>query len=351
VKRVLEGSAKKGRIETWERLEHLLSISAGRGVKALSEEQLWELPGLYRRAMSDLSLLRSQGAHPSEIQQLSNLCNRAHAVIYAGTARKRGPGFWQYVGRELPIAVRRNTRYIFAAVAVTVLFSIIGWVHALISPGHIDAILGPETIREYESSLRHAEAQSDLRLAAQIPEEERSFSAFYITVNNIKVSVNAFASGILGGVPTLMILAFNGYFLGTIAFLYFNTTPGIDVNLPMYFLAGVAPHGAIELPAIFVAGAAGMLLGFSWVFPGGRSRGEALRDAARDAFKLLMTCALTLLVAGAIEGFVTPLYPPTGLTLNSWFVAKIIFGSAVFLCWLAWLMLGGRKQEAAANEA
>ena len=295
--------------------------------------------------MSDLSLMRSRGAQPSEIQQLSSLCNRAHAVIYAGTARKRSAGFWHYVSQELPITVRRHGRYVWAAVAVTIMFAIIGWAHALISPGHVDAILGPKMIREYESSLRLAKEQSDLRLAAQIPTEERSFSAFYITVNNIKVSVNAFASGILGGLPTLLILAFNGYFLGTIAYLYFNTTPGIDVDLPLYFLAGVAPHGSIELPAIFIAGGAGMLMGFSWLFPGQRPRGDALREAARDAFKMLMVCALTLLVAGAIEGFLTPLYPPAGIALNSWFWAKIAFGTAIFAVWFAWIMLGGRKTE------
>lgn len=88
-----------------------------------------------------------------------------------------------------------------------------------------------------------------------------------------------------------------------------------------------------------------MILGFSWLLPGQRSRGEALRDAARDAGRLVLACSLTLVVAGLIEGFITPMYPPPAVALDVWFWLKITFGALVFTLWLAWLLLGGRNES------
>jgi uncharacterized membrane protein SpoIIM required for sporulation len=141
----------------------------------------------------------------------------------------------------------------------------------------------------------------------------------------------------MGGIPTLIVLGFNGYLLGVIGFLYATTQSPVAVNLPLYFAAGIAPHGSIELPAICVAGAAGMLIGFAWLFPGQRPRGENLRLVVPDALRLLAISALTLLVAGAIEGYITPLYSPRVIPLELWFWLKIAFGALVFSGWLAWL--------------
>ena len=87
-----------------------------------------------------------------------------------------------------------------------------------------------------------------------------------------------------------------------------------------------------------------MLLGFSWLFPGQRPRGEALRLAARDAGRLVGACTVTLLFAGLIEGFITPLNPPPGLAGELWSELKIGFGVLVFALWLTWLLTGGRRQ-------
>jgi uncharacterized membrane protein SpoIIM required for sporulation len=331
------------RSEDWERLRRLLDIASTRGLKALSEDELRDLPGFYRKAISDLSLLRTTGAHPSLLEDLNLLCNRAHAVIYRGMGQRRQAGAGDYLLRILPGCVRRRFVYVLAAALVMTLFAAVGWVHCTYDYRMAEVVLSPQMVGGIKSNLEYARQQADLGLAAQIPREDRNGMAVLITVNNIGVSVRAFAFGILGGLPALIILGFNGYMLGAIGFLYFNTSPGIDVNLPLYFMAGIAPHGFIELSAISIAGAAGMLIGFAWVFPGQRSRGDALRDAARDGGRLVLVCAITLVVAGAIEGFVTPLLPPAEFDITLWYWIKIAIGSAVFLIWLAWLTLGGRR--------
>jgi uncharacterized membrane protein SpoIIM required for sporulation len=338
------------RSRDWERLRHLTELARSGGLGLLSEADLWELPGLYRKAISDLSLLRSRGESPYVLQELNALCNRAHAVIYRDTLQRRGPGIAAYILYELPRAVRRQARIVLAAAAVLLFFAALGWLHCALQPGLAQRVLGPQLVGSVESSLRAARHDADLGLAAQIPLPVRSTAALAITFNNIGVSVRAFVWGLAGGLPTLLLLGFNGYMLGAIGFLYFNTTPGIAVNLPLYFIAGIAPHGSIELPAICLASAAGMLIGFAWLFPGQRTRGEALRAAAHDAGRLVIACALTLVVAGCLEGYVTPLLPPKGFPVEAWYWLKIATGVLVFSTWLLWLSLGGRRAESAAGE-
>jgi uncharacterized membrane protein SpoIIM required for sporulation len=332
----------------WTRLRELLARVEASGLGALGDDELWELPSLYRRTLSDLSLLRSSGAPPHLLSDLGQLCNRAHGVIYRGTLQRRRGRVLAFVTAELPRSVRRQAGYIWAAAGVLVLFGVIGYFSCLFNADLAESVLGafrPDMLREWQTTLETADRQEQLRLAAQIEEQERSFAAVAITFNNIKVGVTAFVTGIAGGLPTIIALAFNGFLLGAVAFLYFVTPPGFEINLGLYFLAGVAPHGSIELPAICLAGAAGMLLGFSWLFPWQRARGEALRQAAREAGRLVAACALTLVVAGLIEGFITPLPPPPVVPADLWFWAKIIFGVCIFVLWLLWLLSGGRADR------
>ncbi|MBN2080878.1 stage II sporulation protein M [bacterium] len=343
------------RTQEWDKLRAILHRASGpTGVRALNNDELTELPSLYRRALSDLSLMRTKNAQPQMLQDLSQLCNQAHAVIYRSTAKRRGPGLGYFIAVGLPETVRRQAKYIYAAAVVMVLFAAIAYLNCLISPPVAEDVLntfGPNMLREWEAALKSADQLEQLRLAAQIDTEMRGFSAVAITFNNIRVGVMAFVLGIAGGVPTLLLLALNGYLLGAVAYLYTATPTGVEVNLPLYFVAGIAPHGSIELPAICLAGAAGMLLGFSWLFPGQRSRGQALRDAAGDAGRLVAACALTLIVAGLIEGFITPLNAPTAIPLAAWHWGKIVFGACVFGLWLLWLVTGGRDPRTTAQRA
>ncbi|MCB1187492.1 stage II sporulation protein M [bacterium] len=331
----------------WERLRLILDRIQSSGLQSLSEEQLSALPALYRKTLSDLSLFRTRGDNPMLVEQLSGLCNRAHGVIYGRKLGERRLGLLEYVLEEIPRAVRRCHRLVLASAAVMTVCAFLGWIHCQVDADMARAVLGPEMINQYQTSLRAAHEDADLGLAAQIPKDQRSGMWVMITSNNIRVGFNSFLLGIIGGVPALIMMAFNGYMLGAIAFLYFTTPPGLDVNLPLYFIAGVAAHGAIELPAICLAGAAGMKIGFAWVFPGLRPRGEAMREAVGDAGKLVLATTLTLVVAGIIEAFVTPLTPEEGLPLNVLYTLKIAVGVVVFSLWLAWLYFGGRERQTA----
>jgi uncharacterized membrane protein SpoIIM required for sporulation len=337
------------RAAEWERLRAMLLRVGKASVSQLSEDELWELPGLYRKTISDLSLLRTSGASPALREELESICNKAHALIYSSQLQRRGGGLYHYLARELPRAVRRRWGHSIAAAAIMLFFSVIGYLHAQMNPAFTTSVLGPRMTEAIRSNLEGAREAADLGLAAQIEPEQRSGMALAITLNNVGVSIRAFLFGIGCGFLTIVILAFNGYMLGAIMQIYLHAIPGISVNLPLYFWAGIAPHGCIELSAISLSAAAGMLLGFSWMYPGRLGRGDAMRSVAPDAMRIVLTVVLTLVVAGSIEGFITPLECPQGLDPESWYWAKIAFGVLVWLVWLLWLSLGGRDKSRLVN--
>lgn len=330
------------RSQEWERLRSLLGKAVAGGPGRLSEDDLWELPGLYRKTISDLSLLRTTAASPALQEELEAICNKAHALIYTHQLRQRSAGLHGYIARDLPMAFRRRRGAILAAALIMLFFGLVGYLHSQLNPKFTRTVLGPQLSDSIRASLEGAREEADLGLAAQIEPEQRSAMAAAITLNNIGVAVRAFLFGIGCGLFTILIVAFNGYMLGVVMHIYLHTVPGIGVNLPLYFWAGIAPHGFIELSAICVSAAAGMLLGFSWMFPGRLGRGEALRAVAPDAMRLVLVVCLTLVAAGLIEGFITPLERPAWMGDELWYWTKISFGLGVWGLWLAWLGLGGR---------
>jgi uncharacterized membrane protein SpoIIM required for sporulation len=163
----------------------------------------------------------------------------------------------------------------------------------------------------------------------------RPIASSGIMTNNIMVSIFAFSAGVLGGVLTLFVLFYNGLLLGTIAAAVEQR------NVALGFWAFVAPHGVIELPAIFIAGGAGLLLGYAVINPGDLPRRVALRQAGGEAIKLVMGVAAMLVVAGVIEGFFSPALLPEAL--------KFSLAALLALGLVAYLALAGRETRPPAH--
>ena len=132
--------------------------------------------------------------------------------------------------------------------------------------------------------------------------------------NNIRVAFYAFAWGITFMIGTVYILVLNGILIGAIAGLCH--VHGVALSLWSF----VSPHGYIELTTIFIAGGAGLKLGYSLIAPSLFTQKRALTDAAKTAIRLLAGCVALLVVAGIIEGFVSPSSLPPAF--------KIGFGAA-----------------------
>lgn len=311
----------RDRSEAWSRLETLVR-DARRRAETLGPEGVLELGGLYRAAAADLALGRRAFPGDPVVARLERLVAASRTLVYAVPSRRGGlrrfvtHGYWRLVAeRRVPLAV-----------AAALLFGpgLLAGAWALDDPGAAAGLVPGE----YQSVTEPRPEGQDLGLA---PEEEAAFSAAIMT-NNIRVSLLAFAAGILAGLGTAFVLIFNGVLLGAIAGL----AVGAGNGRPFFEL--VSAHGVLELSCILIAGAAGLRFGWALVEPGPGTRGDALRREARPALALVLGTAPWLVVAGLVEGFVTP--RAIGLTSA---LAVGFALAAVF--WTLVLLLGRRSSS------
>jgi uncharacterized membrane protein SpoIIM required for sporulation len=151
----------------------------------------------------------------------------------------------------------------------------------------------------------------------------------FIMTNNMTVSFLTFAGGITAGLWTLFQLFFNGMMLGVI-----GVACGMN-DMSVKLWSFVAPHGVLELPAIFIAGGAGLRLAQALLFPGPLSRRDSLAVGGNEAVRLLVGVIPMLIVAGMIEGFFSPSSVPTGF--------KFTLAAVLFTLFAGYLAYGGRK--------
>jgi uncharacterized membrane protein SpoIIM required for sporulation len=272
---------------SWAELEALVS-RAGRRPERLGPEGVLRLGALYREAAADLALARRAFPRDPVVGRLEHLVGRARNLVYDTPPRRTSVlrffarEYWRLVAsRPLPLLVAAVLLFAPAALAG-------GW--ALRDPGTAGGLV-PE---EYRAVTEPRE--TDLGLGV---EEEAAFSSAIFT-NNIRVTFFAFAGGVLAGLVTAAVLAFNGVLLGTVAGLAVGAGNGGT------FFELVTAHGVLELSCIVVAGAAGLRLGWALVEPGRRTRRESLVSEARATVAIVLGTAPWLVVAGLVEGFVTP---------------------------------------------
>jgi uncharacterized membrane protein SpoIIM required for sporulation len=306
----------------WKRLTELLDRSQ-QDIRRLSPQDVESLGRLYRAATSDLALAQRDFPGHRVTTYLNQLVARGHAVIY----------------RSEPLALNRLFHFATAGFPQvfreTAIFSLIAALFFTIPA--VAAGLGtawqPETARWLLPVSAHhlIPAIEKQELWVDIPVKERPYASSFIMQNNIRVSFLAFGSGILGGIFTVWIMIFNGLLLGGLTGL----TAYHDVAFELWtFVIG---HGVIELNVIFIAGGSGLMLGWTVLQPGLLRRRDALVFAAHKAVRLIMGCVPLLVLAGLIEGFISPAdYIP-------WPV-KWGLGLASGLLLYAYLGLAGRGQ-------
>jgi uncharacterized membrane protein SpoIIM required for sporulation len=262
-----------------ERLEELLG-RASTSLRSLTDAELLEFGRLYRRAAAALSHSRSHGFAASETARLNAVVGRAYALLYVSEPTGLR-GVKRFFRSELPRTVRRHGRLVGLCAAVFLLFALAGAGLAGLRPDLL-ASLDPAAADAIDQiAQRHEGGQ------IWLDEAFRPIASSFIMANNIQVSFLAFSTGILLGLGTLFVLAYNGLVLGMIA-------GGVSTSpASVHFWSFVAPHGIIELPAIILSGAAGLLLGFAIVDPGEHSRLDALRLAGRQA-AIIMLVSLCL---------------------------------------------------------
>jgi len=278
----------------WTRLEGILNPASRTGVAALSFRELQELVQLYRQVAADLAKVREDSSTRRISDYLNQLLARAHNLIYMGTRRTSGRIF-PFYARTFPAVFRQTFDYTALAVALFAVGALAGFLTCLADPAFQRFFLGPamtDTIDRREMWTHSVVAVQPL-------------AASWIMTNNLTVSFAAFVFGITGGVGTIYLLLTNGLMIGVIAAACWQA--GMSLQLWEF----VAPHGVLELPSIFIAGGAGLLLARGLLFPGRLPRRQALAYYGGQGSRLVLGIVPLLVIAGVVEGFVSPSVFPT----------------------------------------
>ena len=279
------------RKSAWQRLEDLLKLLDTASLKRLRREEVRELGRIYRRTASDLAIARAESRDPRLVNYLNSLVIRAHGRIYRAESHgwKR---ILEFFTREFPQTFRRTGRYTLLAFSVFMIFSIFGFVGTRLDPEFSELVGVDPGFREMiiETRTHWWETLN----------EQNQVGASVIMANNIQVTIYTFAFGATFGIGTLFFLAMNGANIASVLSLTYRAGFGNDL---VTFMVG---HGVIELSCIFIAGGAGLLIGSAMVMPGDMTRADALKTRGMEAVRLMMGVAVLLVVAGTIEGFISP---------------------------------------------
>ena len=304
----------------WIELESLAARAHGRPER-LGAQGAARLGELYRGCAADLALARRRWPGDPVVARLERATAQGRQLVYGGANRRGSPlaffsrRYWQIV-RHRPVPL---------LVAALLLFGpgLLAGQWAVTDPGAASTFV-PD---EFSGVSEPRPEGGDLGLSGG---EQAAFSSMIFT-NNIRVSFLAFAGGILAGLGTGFVLVFNGVTLGAVSGLAVGAGNG------RLFFELVAPHGVLELSCIVVTAAAGLRLGWAMVDPGRRRRGRAVVEEGRTACEIVLGTAPWLVLAGLVEGFVTP----TGLGM----VPAVIFGTLLGAAYWMLVVLRGKRPE------
>lgn len=316
---------------SWKRLEALLKRLERAGPGALSPSELMETPQLYRAALSSLSVAKSYVFDAQLVAYLESLATRAHFLIYAPRER-----FFGMLGRliavEIPRAVRAFWPPILIATLVMALGVVVGRALVLADPDIYGAIM-PESMAGGRSPEASAQTMRDSIDGGPVDAESLRRFALFLVNNNVVVALTAFGFGVALGVPTLLVLFYNGVILGAMlaAFAIHDLEPE--------FIAWLTVHGTTELTAIVIAGGGGLAIAGGMLFPPPRQAPlAAAATVGRRASLLALLAVIMLFVAALLESFVRE------TVTDSW--DRALIGLAFGALWATYFIVGGRRGEA-----
>jgi uncharacterized membrane protein SpoIIM required for sporulation len=302
----------------WARLEELVQRSS-RGVAALSHNELRELGLLYRQTASDLAAVREDATSKQLAAYLNQLLGRSHNLIYMGHKPKVS-GIVHFYGVTYPLVFRETLPQTLLALAIFVVTSVGAWVVTLHDQGFAHRLLGPHMMETIEQRKMWTDSIVTIKPLASSG----------IMTNNLSVAFTAFALGITAGLGTIWMMVTNGLLMGVIGAATWRA--GMALQLWSF----VAPHGVLELPAIFIAGGAGFEIARGLLFPGLMPRRESLARAGGRAARLLLGTIPMLVIAGVVEGFFSPSNAPVAM--------KFALAAVLFAALPAYLFLLNRPQ-------
>lgn len=310
-------------------LHGILNRSRRRGQRELTDQELRSLPRLYRFASSLFARLETQGRDEGTLDQTRDLLRRAHGVLYRGAGQEALP-WYRRILRTLmvdsPRAMRAEwkllsfTFVLFYGIAIAAFFAVsanLELAFALFDPGMVAMEI---------SQLEATPEGEPFRGNFTFGEEESSYVAFKIMAHNIGVCILYFASGL--AVPMyIYVLTTNALMLGVYTAVAAHWSQGTAISSILWC------HGVLEIQAIVIAGLAGLILLRAWVAPGPWTRSHAMKLEVPRALHILAPAFAMLVLAGLIEGYVSPHAPVQ---------VRMLVAGLTGVAFLAWLLVAGR---------
>ncbi len=300
----------------WQSLEQLLDRAEKTGLKSLSPQQIHELASLYRSVSGDLARARTHQVGEVVIADLQKLTSRGYAQVYQGTRRQEWRQFWDFYRSGFAQVLRSTAVYTLLSTTIFLASALLAWWFAWSDPNFLEMVVPDRLIKLVRDD-------GELWMGSIMGNSPGESSS--IMTNNIGVCLRSIAGGLLAGLGTIYILIFNGLLIGGVAALVAQN------KLAVPFWAFVFPHGALELPAIFISGGAGLMIAKALLFPGRYRRLDAFKIVGPPIAQIVFGMVPMLLIAGAIEGFISP-----NPAIPDF--AKYLLGTVIFCALIAYLL-------------
>jgi uncharacterized membrane protein SpoIIM required for sporulation len=278
------------------------------------------LARLYVQLIDDLAYARTFYPRSRVVGYLNGLAARTHLLIYRNK-QERGKRFVSFWTTELPLILYQNRRYLWLSVIWFLFFFLLGWSATMQNEDFVRMVLGDDYVDMTIRNIENGDPMAVYKGSAELP------MFFMIAINNIRVAFLAFAMGILASVGTLYIMMTNGIMLGAFMGFFYSRSLTLE-SWPVIFI-----HGTLEISAIVIAGAAGIMMGQRLLFPGTFTRKEALQAGAKDGIKVLAGLTPVFILAAFLESFVTR-YTDMPLAAK----LAIIILSMAFVVWYYFLL-------------
>ena len=315
----------------WSELERELERFEAKPETRLSLRQLERVHYLYQRASADLAKIATFSAEPNTRLYLESLVGRAFGEIHETREKPRRlrPLYWFFT--IFPQTFRKHIRAFWISLVAIMVGAAFGGFAVMIDSSAKQTLLPFAHLQENPSERVKKEEGV---VTDHLKGAKTSFSSFLMT-HNTRVAILTLALGMTWGIGTLMMLFYNGVTLGAVAVDYVlaGETP--------FLLGWLMPHGVIEIPAILLAGQAGIVLAgalIGWGKP--ISLRMRLRKISKDLATLIFGVALMLVWAGIVEAFFSQYHAPV-LPYS----IKIAFGAFELIILALFLGRAGRKSE------
>ena len=308
---------------SWAKLEQLVE-RFDRHPRKIEASDIDQLTVLYKKASAHLAYIRTY--HPSnEITlYLNQLVSRAHNIAY-----KQHSGSLQqlthFFGSHLMRLIDKRLSFIGMATLLFIIGGISGFAAVMVDPLNLYYVL-PQGMAEQIDPSRLGEGHASINSPV---------ISTMIMTNNMKVAMLAFVSGITLGIFPIYLLLFNGLLVGSLAAVYYQAGSSYA------FWAYILPHGVIELTAIFIAGGAGLHMGYRLLVPGRFARKYQFLEAAKESAQLLLATLPLFVIAGIIEGYITP----SSLSLEVKYAVALL----TLLILIGWYLIAQKRRTYSAS--